>query len=83
MFLMHGHDNTGLEIITVKCEPEYGMHLRDKYPDITPGYYMNKLHWNSVNADGKVPDEILKKMIDMSYSLILESLPKKIRENLD
>ena len=53
---------------------------RKEYEDVIPGYYLNKVHWNSIYMDGTVPDNVLKEMIDMSYNLILQSLPKKIKE---
>ncbi len=83
MFLMLGGDKEKKPIITVKCEPEYGLQLREKYKDIIPGYYMNKLHWNSIYIDGKVPDDVVKKMIDMSYNLILSSLSKKLQDDIN
>ena len=51
--------------------------MRQQYADIIPGYYMNKVHWNSVKADGEVPDDLLKDMLDKSYQLVLSSLSKK------
>lgn len=66
--------------ITLKLAPEKGDALRGLYEDILPGYYMNKVHWNSVKADGAVPEELLKEMLDESYDLILHSLPKKIQQ---
>ena len=41
--------------ITLKLEPTEGEFWRGQYPDVIPGYYMNKLHWNSVKADCEVP----------------------------
>ncbi len=82
MFLMHGCDNKGREIITLKLEPMLGEALRAEYDCIVPGYYMNKAHWNSVYTDGNVPDELLKTMIDQSYDLILASLPKKTQKEI-
>lgn len=76
------NDKTGKEIVTLKCDPLYGQELRSTYSDIIPGYYMNKEHWNSVYIGGKVPDEILKKMIDQSYQLILGSLSKKAQKEI-
>ena len=66
--------------INLKCEPELAMDLRDVYPDITPGYHMNKKHWNTINCQGKLPDEEIKKLIDLSYELVVKSLPKRERE---
>ena len=63
--------------ITLKLEPLEGELLRKQYEDIIPGYYMNKVHWNSVEADGNVPDELLKDMLDKSYNLVLAGFSKK------
>ena len=43
---------------------------------------MNKVHWNSVKADGCVPDELLREMLDRSYSLVLAGLSKKKQREL-
>ncbi len=57
-------------IITIKLEPSFSEMLRERYPDITPGYYMNKTHWSSVYLDGKVPSEIIMNIVDESYVLV-------------
>lgn len=43
---------------------------------------MNKVHWNSVYIGGKVSDEVIKQMIDMSYSLIVASFSRKIQKEI-
>lgn len=63
--------------ITLKLEPMEGDFLRKQYEDIVPGYYMNKTHWNSVKADGNVPDDILKDLLDKAYGIVLGNLSKK------
>lgn len=70
-------DDNRAALITLKLDPMEGDFLRQQYEDIIPGYYMNKPHWNSVKADGAVPDELLKDMLDKSYELILGSFSKK------
>lgn len=40
--------------ITLKLEAMDGDFLRQQYEDIIPGYYMNKVHWNSIKPDGEV-----------------------------
>lgn len=70
-------DNDKPYYITLKLEPMEGDFLRNQYPDIIPGYYMNKMHWNSVKAEGEVPDDLLKDMLDKSYDLVLAGLSKK------
>lgn len=73
----------GRTIFTLKCEPSFGAMLRENYDDITPGYYMNKEHWNSVYLDGNVPDDVIKDMIDMSYKLVFTSLTKKLQKEIN
>lgn len=69
-------------LFTVKCEPEFNDFLRTAYPDIIEGYYMNKVHWNSVIIGGEVPDEIVREMCDRSYELILKSFSKKVQAEI-
>ena len=58
-------DATGKPVyITCKLDPAEGDFLRRQYEDIIPGYYMNKVHWNSVKADGNVPDALLREMLE-------------------
>lgn len=81
MFAAVCQDETGKEtLITLKLNPVEGDFLRQQYEDIIPGYYMNKEHWNSIKTDGVVPDDLLKDMLDKSYGLILEKLPKKVQK---
>lgn len=68
--------------ITLKLEPLEGDFLRQKYEDIIPGYYMNKMHWNSIKADGKVPDDLLRDLLDKSYRLVLSSFSKKKQKKI-
>ena len=69
-------------LITIKLNPMDGEFLREQYNDITPGYYMNKIHWNSVNMDGVVPDEVLRDMIDKSYKLVFKGLTQKLQHEI-
>lgn len=75
-------DNDKPYYITLKLEPSEGDFLRQQYEDIIPGYYMNKLHWNSVNADGTVSDELLKDMLNKSYYLVLSGFSKKKQKEI-
>lgn len=68
--------------ITLKLDPAEGDFLRQQYEDIIPGYYMNKVHWNSVKPDGNVPDELLKDMLDKSYQLVLKGFSKKKQQEI-
>ena len=68
--------------ITLKLEPAEGDFFRTQYEDIIPGYYMNKMHWNSIKPDGEVPDDLLKDLLDKSYQLVLNSFSKKKRQEI-
>lgn len=76
------NDNGEETLITVKMDPMEGDFLRQQYEDIIPGYYMNKVHWNSVKADGAVPDGLLKDMLEKSYKLVFDKLPKKKQKEI-
>jgi len=64
----------------VKCDPDLAVELREQYDCVLPGYHMNKKHWNTIVVDGSVSLKQLKQWIDHSYDLVVESLPKKLRE---
>lgn len=68
--------------ITLKLDPLEGDFLRQQYEDIIPGFYMNKVHWNSVKPDGEVPDDLLRDMLDKSYQLVLKGLTKKKQKEI-
>ncbi len=56
-------DNHG---ISLKCDPELAIELREQHNDVTPAYHFNKQHWNGVNLQGSVGDDLLQEWIDHS-----------------
>ena len=68
--------------VNLKCDPDLALELRDRYEQVRPGYHMNKKHWNTVVLDGVIPEKEIRKMIDDSYDLVVQSLPKAKREKL-
>jgi len=67
--------------VNLKCDPDWALDLRDHYEQVRPGYHMNKKHWNTVEIDTGIPDADLRRMIDHSYELVVERLPKAARPN--
>ena len=67
--------------VNLKCDPERAIRLREKHSEIIPGFHMNKKHWNTVNLEGLLSVELIKELIDHSYDLVWESLPKKLTVN--
>jgi predicted DNA-binding protein (MmcQ/YjbR family) len=56
--------------INLKCEPAFAIELRERYISVTPGYHMNKKHWNTVQLDGSIPDKEIFSWIDHSYERV-------------
>lgn len=68
--------------ISLKCNPERAVELREQYPDkIVPGYHLNKKHWNTVFLED-LPPVLIDEMIQHSYDQVLAKVPKKEREFL-
>ena len=68
--------------ISLKCDPALAAVLRGRYAAITPGYHMNKRHWNTVTLDGSVPDEEVLELVDHSYDPALAGLTRTQRNKL-
>ncbi|MCP4901514.1 MAG: MmcQ/YjbR family DNA-binding protein, partial [bacterium] len=68
--------------ISLKCEPERAIELREVFRSVRGAYHMNKTHWNMVDLDGSVPEPELLAWIDESYDLVATKLPKAKREKL-
>ncbi|MCE3280264.1 MAG: MmcQ/YjbR family DNA-binding protein [Bacteroidetes bacterium] len=81
VFLLAGLDSSPLEF-NVKCDPELAVELRDQYSSVIPGFHMNKKHWNTIMADGSVPDKKLKEWIDHSYEMVVKGLTKVEQKKL-
>lgn len=70
VFLLLALDETPPRF-NAKCDPDKSLELREEYPDsILPGYHMNKMHWNTIVADGRLPGRLIKELIDDSYELV-------------
>ena len=68
--------------VSLKCEPERAVELREEYPDkIVAGYHLNKKHWNTVLLES-LPEALIKEMVQHSYNQVLAKVPKKEREAL-
>jgi len=69
--------HNGRLMANLKCDPLEADFLRSAFRDVTPGYHMNKTHWNTVYIDGDVPEEELQRMIANSYDLIKPKVRKQ------
>ena len=68
--------------VNLKCDPEHAIELRERHGGITPGYHMNKRHWNSVRLDRSVPSPLVRELVSESYRLVVAGLKKRDRERV-
>ena len=69
--------------LNLKCDPEEALVLRETYNAVSPGYHMNKKHWNTVLLDDSIKDEVITNWIKDSYQLVVNKLPLKIRNQIE
>ena len=69
--------------VSLKCDPELAVRLRQAHPAIVGGWHLNKRHWNTVTIDGSVPETLLREMIEDSYDLIVSALTRRQQLLLD
>ncbi len=68
--------------VNLKCHPEKAVELREAHPEVTPGWHMNKKHWNTVVLQSRLPDALLRVWIRDSYTLVFGSLPARVKRAL-
>jgi predicted DNA-binding protein (MmcQ/YjbR family) len=79
MFALTGLDDPEFKV-NLKCDPDRSALLREEFESIRPGWHMNKHHWNTVHVDGSFPDKLFLELVDHSYDLVVQGLPKKLRD---
>jgi len=66
----------------LKCDPDYALELREQYSCITPGFHMNKKHWNSISPNDCLDNKLFYELVKHSYDLVLTKMTKKERAML-
>ena len=61
--------------ISLKCDPQLSVVLREKYESVMPGYHLNKKHWNTIVLTGQLPWEEIQGLIRLSYDLATGNNP--------
>lgn len=56
--------------LSLKCDPQLAVVLREKYETVMPGYHLNKKHWNTLVLSGQLPEEEVRALIHHSYQLV-------------
>jgi predicted DNA-binding protein (MmcQ/YjbR family) len=71
------------ESVNLKCDPERAVELRENNSGITPGFHMNKKHWNTITTDELVEDNLLLELVNHSFELVVSGLTKKLKAEFD
>ncbi len=79
---------TGLEHhptrVNLKCDPERSVELREEHDGLIYGaFHMSKLHWNTVELEMNLPNDLIIELIDHSYDLVISKLTKKLKLELE
>lgn len=69
MFALIAEGKTPVNL-SVKCDPQLSIVLREKYETVMPGYHLNKKHWNTIVLTGQLPWEDIQGFIRHSYDLV-------------
>lgn len=76
-------DLTMANSISVKCNPEYALELREQYHSIEGAYHFNKKYWNQIALDSDADERLIKQLIDHSYEEVINKFTKKLRAEYD
>ena len=69
--------------VNLKCDPEWSIELRERFPEIVPGFHMNKKHWNTVSMNGSLSETFIEKLILHSYDLVVAKLSQTLKSELE
>lgn len=58
--------------LSLKCDPQLAVLLREKYETVMEGYHLNKKHWNTLLLTGQLPWDEVQALILHSYILVTE-----------
>lgn len=70
------------EWFVLKCNPDYAVLLRDRYPEIAPAWHMNKKYWNQLNVFGALSDSLITTLIRHSYNEVIAKMSQRKRAEL-
>lgn len=67
------------DVVSLKCNPDYALQLREEHPEISGAWHMNKKYWNQVNLSGRLEDELVQGLVRHSYAEVVKKLTRKER----
>lgn len=76
-------DDPDERIITLKTDPDHASALRDHFPAVTFGRYLDKGHWISVGAGRGITPQLITELVKTSYQLVVQTLAVRNRPKKD
>jgi predicted DNA-binding protein (MmcQ/YjbR family) len=56
--------------LSLKCDPQLAVLLRERYATVLAGYHLNKKHWNTILLTGQLTWTQVQDLIRLSYNLV-------------
>lgn len=69
LFAIVNYDDKPVKV-SLKCDPQLAIRLRETYETVLPGYHLSKAHWNTILMTGQVPEDEFKSLVQLSYRLV-------------
>ena len=63
--------------VSLKCDPDRAIDLREEYACVEPAWHFNKKYWNCITLNQDMNDETVKQWIRHSVEQVVKKLPKK------
>lgn len=65
--------------VSLKCDPDQALELRQEYACVEPAWHFNKKYWNCITLNRDMNDETVKLWIRHSVEQVVKKLSKKIQ----
>jgi predicted DNA-binding protein (MmcQ/YjbR family) len=66
--------------ITVKCDPDKALDLRERYAAVDEAFHFNKKYWNTLYPNRDMADSEIRKWIQHSVDEVICKLPRVKQE---
>jgi predicted DNA-binding protein (MmcQ/YjbR family) len=82
MFAVTGLETAENSSLSFKCTPEKFAELTER-AGIIPAHYVARYHWVTLEKLDAIERDELKNLIEQSYGLVWEKLPKSLKNKLN
>jgi len=66
--------------ISLKCDPEKALTLRDHYAAVEGAHHFNKKYWNTIYSNRDMDDQYIMQWIQHSVEEVIKKLPRVRQE---